>query len=561
MDPARRRRLRLPVVLTCNFLVLAFVLSCCNPPKPAATHATISVCAVDVARAADFPNDACYTGTFHATGAQQALHITAVDKNGAALPNAQIKVTVAGANARSDTATTDASGKVTYLYSGSHTGTDTISATLSSDSAAKSAHPAVVHWLAQQHVTHPVVLVHGIQEDATDFAHQFDPSVVDSDQASDGSKQTWTALIEALKLTYDPTYMKAFCYVDDVAWRIAPSACPADEAALRDCDPSLPPSSSGPPYPCISQGSVDESAVALAHVVVDLSAAAGNKPVTLMAYSMGGAVTRTLLAGCLNSAASDQLLCQQADGLVNDTIFLDGAQQGSWLLTVKHGFNAATLSVQNITPTALSAFSSVLPLIEQNIYGVVNQKLGLNLNNPAETDLTPQSANILAHNSVQPAANVQIYTFYGDVEFGMDVTYFIYTLPANAYLPMGDLVMLAQDDNPLASPLWGGGSLCDSCGPLVNGYHENGRYHAWALTQKYTVNINGLVPILSVPDAVSAFQQVVNSPVQHLNVSQPVTQAPGTAIQVADSTHLAGTATTDMPYEILLVLMHGDGLI
>jgi hypothetical protein len=143
----------------------------------------------------------------------------------------------------------------------------------------------------------------------------------------------------------------------------------------------------------------------------------------------------------------------------------------------------------------------------------------------------------------------------------MDVNFYVYTLPATSSLPMGDLVMLAQSDNPLASPLWGGGALCDNCGPLVNGYHSNGRYHAWALTERYTINVNGLAPLLSSPNAVSALQGVVQSPVQHLNVSQPATQAPGTSIQIADASGLAGSPTTDMPYEILLTLMQSDGLI
>ena len=143
----------------------------------------------------------------------------------------------------------------------------------------------------------------------------------------------------------------------------------------------------------------------------------------------------------------------------------------------------------------------------------------------------------------------------------MAVNFYTYTLPATDSLPLGDLVMLAQNDNPLASPLWGGGSLCDTCGSLVNGYHSNGRYHAWALTQRYTFNISGLAPLLSAPNAVSTLQGAIQSPVQHLNVSQPTTQAPGSAIQVADTTGRAGAATTDMPDEILLTLMRGDGLI
>jgi len=230
-------------------------------------------------------------------------------------------------------------------------------------------------------------------------------------------------------------------------------------------------------------------------------------------------------------------------------------------MTVKRGVEATTLSISGTPSGVLASFQAVLPLLLANIYGVVKDKMGLGLNDPAETDLTPQSANIKAHNSVAPAAQAQLYTFNGDVQFGMDVSFFTYTLPAQASLPMGDLVMLAQDDHALSTPLWGGASLCDSCPALVDGYHESGQYHAWALTDRRVVNVNGLVPLLSAPDAVSSFKDVLNSPVQHLNVSQPGTQAPGSAIQVHDITGKAGRAKTDMPNEIVLILMKADGLI
>jgi pimeloyl-ACP methyl ester carboxylesterase len=471
-----------------------------------------------------------------------------------------LSVTVGGVNARTATVTTDGGGLATYTYTAASAGTDTVRVAAANDSASATARPAVIHWITPQHMTHPLILVHGISEDAADFAHQLNPGVVtDSDQASDAGDQTWTSLIEALKLVYDPASMEAFCYVDDPAWVTAPATCPAIETAR--CNTTLP-IESATPNACASQSSVDLNAVTLAHVVKDLSVRTGGKKVTLLAYSMGTAVVRTLLAGCLTStSATDQQDCANSSQLVDSAFFLNGAQQGSWLLTVNRGLDAATLTGNGIPDATHSPFISVLPLIAQNIDGVIGDKLGLNVNNGAEMDLTPQSANILAHNSVQPAATVNLYTFYGDIELGMAVNFYAYTLPVASTLPLGDLVMLAQSDNPLSSPLWGGGALCDSCGPLVNGYHSNGRYHAWALTQRYTFNISGLAPLLSAPNAVSALQGAIQSPVQHLNVSQPTTQAPGSAIQVADATGRAGGATTDMPYEILLTLMHGDGLI
>ena len=557
----RPRRLRLPLAVAGNALILGLILACCNPGGASSTsHGAVTICATDTARALDFPADACFNGTFQAVGQAESLRIAAVDPHGNPLKQQQLSVTVGGVNARTATVTTEGGGLATYTYTAASAGTDTVRVTVASDSASATARPAVIHWITPQHVTHPLILVHGIREDAGDFAHQFNPgAVTDSDQGSDAAEQTWTSLIEALKLVYDPASMEAFCYVDDPAWVTAPTACPSVETA--GCDTTLPVQSAAP-NACASQSSVDLNAVSLAHVVKDLSNRTGGKKVTLLAYSMGTAVVRTLLAGCLTSTgATDQQDCANSSQLVDSAFFLNGAQQGSWLLTVNRGLDAATLTGNGIPDAAHSPFVSVLPLIAQNLDGVIGDKLGLNVNNGAEIDLTPQSANILAHNSVQPAATVNLYTFYGDIELGMAVNFYAYTLPVTSTLPLGDLVMLAQNDDPLSSPLWGGGALCDSCGPLVNGYHSNGRYHAWALTQRYTFNINGLAPLLSAPDAVSALQGAIQSPVQHLNVSQPTTQAPGSSIQVADATGRAGSATTDMPYEILLTLMHGDGLI
>ena len=557
---AHRPRFRLSLALTVNVFVVALLVACCNPGTSTSSHSTVTICANDAARAVDFPADACFSGTLHGVGQAESLRIAAVDKNGSPLKQQQINLTISGANARSATVTTDSGGLATFNYTAAAAGTDTIQAALANDSASKAAHPAVIHWITPGHLTHPIVLVHGIHEDASDFAHEFNPTaVVDSDQATDTGDQTWTALIEGLKLVYDSTAMEAFCYEDDVAWVTTPTACPSVETPT--CDTTQPPGSTSPTA-CVSQSSVDQNGVMLAHIISDLSARNGGKKVTVLAYSMGTAIARTTLAGCLNSTGpTDQADCAAASQLVDSAFFLNGAQQGSWLLTVRRGFDAATLAGDNIPPTVDSPFVSVLPLIAQNVYGVINDKVGLNLNNAAETDLAPQSQNILAHNSVQPAATVNLYTFYGDIQFGIDVNLYVYTLPAVDVLPLGDLVMLAQDDNPLSSPLWGGGALCDSCGPLVHGYHANGRYHAWALSERYILNINGLAPLLTASNAGSAFQQVTSSPVMHLNVSEPPSQSPGAGLQVADATGLAGATTTDMPYEILLTLMHGDGLI
>jgi hypothetical protein len=550
------RRLRIPVVLIANGLVLAFIFSCCNPVPTA--HAGLTICAVDAARAVSFPTQACSTGAITATGVTQNFRITAAGTDGKPMANTALNVKVTGANSRTGSVTTASDGSATYSYTGATAGTDTITVALASGST-KLDHPATIHWLQPHATKHPIVWVHGIAEDATDFAHQIDPTITDFDQASDADKQTYSTLIEGLTTIYDRQYIEAFCYADDVAWVHNASACPNGDT--QNCDPTALPSST---TACISQSSVFTNAQLLAAVVQQLYAkAGGSTPITLISYSMGGAVVRTLLAGCRSGVSNTpDPACVTAASEIASVFFLDGAQQGSWLLEVKAGADPSSLSGENIPGISSSPFLSVLPVIEPAIYGFVNTKMGLNLNDGAETDLTPQSANYLSQNSVLPAANAQIYTFYGDIRLGLEVQLLLYTLPSTEYLPLGDLVMLAQDDNPLATPLWGGGSLCGGCGSLPdNGYHASGNFHSWALTQRVTINISGLASLLSASNAPSALDQVINSPVQHLNVSQPVTQSPGSAIQVHDATGVAGSQTTDIPFEILLILMHSDGLI
>jgi hypothetical protein len=92
----------------------------------------------------------------------------------------------------------------------------------------------------------------------------------------------------------------------------------------------------------------------------------------------------------------------------------------------------------------------------------------------------------------------------------------------------------------------------------AQGYHasqSSQQYHAWALTDRIAVNVADIVPGVG-----PSFKNVLGAPENHLNISQPTAQAPGSSVQVQDITHLAGSETTDMAYEITLILMQSDGL-
>ena len=551
MNSSRSRRLRLPVILLVNMLVFGIMFACCSPHASTPQPNSISICAVDSARAKDFPNGACGSGAFVAQHGNVTLQIMAQDSSGHPLANSQIHLSIHGPNTSTTTVTTGSSGQAEFTYAGAHLGTDTITVSPASGANKSKAHTAVIHWIPSGTTIHPIVWVHGIHEDATDFAHELN-GVVDSDQAGDASEQTYSGLIGALTTTYSPSAMEAFCYVDDIAWTNTPSGCPVSETTHECTGVS----------DCISQGPVDDNAVELSLVISSLSQAFGNRPVTVIAYSMGGAIVRTLMAGCRNSPSAGQTSCQTAAGLVDHVFLLNAAQEGSWLLNAKRGLDPATLSGEGIPSLSASPFTAVLPLMESFFFAKLKDQLGLDLNAQAETDLTPQSSNIVLHNQVLPLGTADFYSFYGDIKLGIQTNYLIYSTPPKTLLPLGDLVMLAQSDPATATPLWGGAALCQGCPALGVGqnYHDSGRYHEWALTDSITVQMNGLVPLLSVPDAVSGLQAAVSSPVQHLNISQPTSQDPGSSLQVQDITNLAGTATTDMSYEIYLIIVKGDGL-
>lgn len=557
MDLSRPRMKRLPVVLLSSAVILS-VLACTIPGcSPSSSQAAVTLCAMDPIQ------NSCVTGDIQPLHHTQRLQLTALDDGGKALPNTTVTMTVTGANAKTDTLTTHSDGTAAYTYQGSSAGTDTITATVTIGSKTFASSKAVIHWLPQRTVIHPIVFLHGVNEDASVLARHAE----------------WTSLFEAIGATYDPNYVEAFCYVDDRDYTNATPSCPKSEQ--QDC---ITPSHPTGDYPaCVSQSRVSKNGLELAKVVIDLAqraTTAAGKPekVTLMGYSMGSAIMRTMLAGCPDAADAggnpgdnDPTLCQTAGALVDNAFFLNGVQQGSWLMKVKSGWDAASLYGQEIPSGSSSAFLAVLPMLEQATLSALQDKLGgLSANSFAAQDLTPQSRNILAHNTAPTPLppTVASYDFYGDDQLGLGTSIMGYKLPPAQVLPMGDLVLLAQDDAPTSIPPWGGAALCGGCGTPISGYREGGalangqpQYHAWALIDHHDIYMDSLVPILTVPSARSGFDAMLASPVTHLNISQPIAQAPGSSLTVKDITGLVGAPTTDMASEIIAIMMQNDGIV
>jgi hypothetical protein len=572
-------------VLTSNVAVFAVLAVCCLPGacQPGQTHFT--VCAVDRINGRSAQSDSSagqvgncevklgtsgttykpafglqtVTGDFRALTESQVVVVRATDTDGRSpLANADIQLIIAGANAAHPTIHTDKDGFASYTYSGTHTGTDTITAATSGSSSAAShtSSDAVIHWRHASTIVHPIIFLHGFSEDA---------NVIES-------QQEWTAEFEALDMTYDPAFIETFCYTDDKAYSDSshPARCPAP--LTPGGAPASPPDCSS--QSCRSDGSIDVDAIELARRILDLHARvkglgpSGSTPkITLMGYSMGTAISRTMLAGCLNTSTTlpaDSLLCKQASASVDQAFFLNGVQQGSWLMVVKTTLDGSRVSGNGIPGGSASSFVSVWPLLAQSVFSAVDQVAPLRPDSLAARDMTPQSGNILAHNSVDPPATVQYYTFYGNIQLQLGVTIFVYQLPGKVSAPLGDLVLLAQDEHAKTTPLWGGAALCDSCDPASasTSYAASGNYHGWALGDPQRLDMSAFSGVLAAPTAASniaALRGLWNSPVQHLGIAQPRAQAPGSALTVHDATGTLGGGAVDMPSEILaMLLMNGE---
>ena len=270
MNPSRPRKKRYPVALACSIATILVLLSACDQDKlEQQVTAVANICATDPV------HNVCTSGNFQATGKSQVIHVQAVQKGGKVLPNTKVTLKISGANPTTQSLKTGSDGKLSYTYKGTKAGDDKVTVSIDGTTSSMSPGPIILHWLKPTSNVHPIIYVHGTNEDATDFTAQMHKGFTDPDQNSPGevSKQTFSTLFEALTLKYDPKYMEALCYVDDRAYDHggAPSGCrfPLDTTDYTSA--CIPGSVS---RPCESQGSVDENALQLAKTVDALSAEA-----------------------------------------------------------------------------------------------------------------------------------------------------------------------------------------------------------------------------------------------------------------------------------------------
>jgi len=227
---------------------------------------------------------------------------------------------------------------------------------------------------------------------------------------------------------------------------------------------------------CDSKGALAYSAAALDKRIASLAG-----PVTVVANSMGGAITRGWLS--LANFNHDASLAH-----ADSVIFLQGAQSGSWAAAAGEAAAANPTLGPILTP--------------------ISHLAGLDLNRPGVIDVTPLS---LWYDSVNPSMAspgvppaLAYYNFYSNLVINSQINLGFFKLNTGSF-DAGDLVMLPGSDNPIEEPLLGGEKF------LPGGAQAPNR-HEFAMDRQ--VNIN---PVdLSIPPLLARdITRILASPITH----------------------------------------------
>ena len=382
-------------------------------------------------------------------------------------------------------------------------------------------------------IQHPVILVHGINESAGGIGTK--------------SNQNYSPIISRLESIYNNETVDVFKYVDDIG------GCSAK--------------------PCLSQSSIEDNARQLAKEIQSQYTAYHNTKVALIGYSMGAAIIRDVLAGCPDDSSLlapgyheaipnfglVPKLCVGVAQKVDNVFFLDGAQQGSYLMDAYLSLERESLQggVGGLTATVLRYAS----------YQIAKGLLNLDANNPAERDLTPLSYDIQSRDAVQMPTGIHYFNFFGDIRLHLtiDVLVLPLTLPTQN---IGDMVLLPGVDAPTVAPPSGGARFCLNCavkkGYSANHINDQTSYDQWDLAQDVSSSFQlqvGDLPNLgtiasNIGEVATLKQNLASAPMWHMNITKPASLAD---IKVADPTGVSDTVT--IPQEIGYQLESQDNIL
>jgi len=245
----------------------------------------------------------------------------------------------------------------------------------------------------------------------------------------------FSPLLDTVQRRVGDSYFVLFAYSEDRG-NVRDGSCVATQpSTMPDTWHGLPHLLAVPDLDprCDSQDDVAVNAVLLDDEVKRQAASVQATNVTIVANSMGGAITRTFLAHATNTAS-------RSLELVDKVVFLQAAHQGSYLLSLAEAIRENPV----LGPLA--------PAIETK----VKEDLGLDATRPPATQLKPQSElyryvgraefvpNTIDYSNV--ASDIRVVVLVGLGPFKLPVI-----VPT-----VGDYVMMPGSDDPSALPRLGG---------------------------------------------------------------------------------------------------------
>ncbi len=186
---------------------------------------------------------------------------------------------------------------------------------------------------------------------------------------------------------------------------------------------------------CDGNSALALDATALNNYIALKEAQHPGEPITVLANSMGGAITRGWLRLAQAESPTDTTLAS-----VDSVIFIEGAQQGSvWAGLGEQPATRAIYDIAARTPGLGSALKG----------------LNMNVNEAGIKDLAPRSKWYNSVNSVAPPSNLAYFNFAANIHVTLVVNWF-FGQSQIASENLGDYVMLPGSNSPTAEPLLGG---------------------------------------------------------------------------------------------------------
>lgn len=265
---------------------------------------------------------------------------------------------------------------------------------------------------------------------------------------------------------------------------------------------------------CDSQSDFGVNVVLLYQEMVQLYNDTGKqRPITMACHSMGCTITRGFLAYAAEINAYDSNAPKPTD-LVDSVLFIQGVQAGSIL--------AKDFAVDPNTAN-FGLGSNTKNFVASEVYrlAIKESALEFDYNRPAIYELRPQSAyfnwmrqeTVTINNTPVPhTPDLPYFNVYGDVHLTEKGCLFVNTCWDINTIEFGDLAILPGNNSPYGTPVDGGARfLKGSFGP------QNWQWEMYHDVAFYAVTP---LPIVGLPNGVSAAKLVYEAPENHLNLGK-----------------------------------------